>query len=447
MLLAAVFAWASFVGPALAASFVNPIVAAAARTGSADPSVVFHRGYYFYCRVIGNGEIGIARARRLQDIGAAPMVSVFKPPAGTPYSRQVWAPELQRVRGRWYIYFSASDGVNANHRMVALQAETDDPQGDYAFKGRVADPADGWAIDGTVLELGGRLYFVWSGWPDAAGPFPQVLYIAAMSDPWTISGERHLIAAPEFDWERAGAPLLEAPQPLHHRGTTHIVYSAGASWGDDYALGLLRYARRRPAGRPLLDQARPAGADQEPRRRRLRPRPSELRALARRPGRLDRVPRDDALGRGLGRARGMGAALRMGRRRQTGVQGGAAGGDADRGAGRDAGCREAAGRAGAGSLSRVRKAGRPPVSLAPSSAREALPEPAGAVVCLRFAMRSCRPLADRFPPAVGRYRSGGDSRPAGRPAGPATPEHVVLSSRGDSRPVAGTQSAITECRA
>ena len=241
MLLAAVFAWASFVCPALAASFVNPIVAAAARTGSADPSVVFHRGYYFYCRVIGNGEIGVARARRLQDIGAAPLVSVFRPPAGTPYSRQVWAPELQRVRGRWYIYFSASDGVNANHRMVVLQAETDDPQGAYTFKGRVADPADGWAIDGVALELRGRLYFVWSGWPDARGPFPQVLYIAPMSDAWTISGDRHLIAAPEFDWERAGAPLLEAPQPLHRGGATHIVYSAGASWGDDYALGLLRY--------------------------------------------------------------------------------------------------------------------------------------------------------------------------------------------------------------
>lgn len=157
---------------ALAASFANPIVEASPRTGSADPSVVFHRGYYYYCRSIANGEIGIARARRLQDIGAAQMVTVFRPPAATPYSRQVWAPELQRIRGRWYIYFAASDGVNANHRMYALQAQTDDPRGPYEFKGRVADPADTWAIDGVGLELGEKLYFVWSGWPEQKGSFP-----------------------------------------------------------------------------------------------------------------------------------------------------------------------------------------------------------------------------------------------------------------------------------
>ena len=250
LLLATVLA-STHSGSSFAATFVNPIVEAAPRTGSADPSVVFHRGYYFYCRAIGNGEIGIARARRLQDIGAAPMVGVFRPPAGTPYSRQLWAPELQRVRGRWYVYFSASDGIDANRRMYALQAVTDDPQGRYAFKGRVADAADGWAIDGVVLELRRSLYFVWSGWPEAKQAFPQLLYIAPMSDPWTISGERRSIAAPEFDWERSGAPLLEAPQPLRHGGTTYLVYSAGASWGDDYALGLLRYA----GGDPLQPAA------------------------------------------------------------------------------------------------------------------------------------------------------------------------------------------------
>ena len=227
--------------PARAASFVNPIVAASPGTGSADPSVVLHRGYYYYCRAIGNDAVGVARARRLQDIGAAPMVTVYRPPPGSSHSRELWAPELQRIRGRWYIYFAASDGVNANHRMFALQATGDDPQGSYAFKGRVADPSNAWAIDGVALEWGRQLYFVWSGWPGSQGDFPQVLYIATMRNPWTIAGSRHLIAAPDLPWERAGAPLLEAPQPLRRRGRWHVAYSAGASWGDDPALGLLSH--------------------------------------------------------------------------------------------------------------------------------------------------------------------------------------------------------------
>jgi GH43 family beta-xylosidase len=238
--IAVLIAIASLAGGVLATPFANPIVAAA-RTGSADPSVVFHRGYYYYCRSIDDASIGIARARRLQDIGAAPLVTVFRPPPGTSYSRQLWAPELQRIRGRWTIYFAASDGDNANHRMYALVALEDDPQGRYAFKGRVASDDDAWAIDGVALQLGNALYFVWSGWPGRRGDFPQDLYIAAMRDPWTIVGERHLIAAPEHDWERVVAPLLESPEPLRRHGKTFIVYSAAASWSDEYALGLLTY--------------------------------------------------------------------------------------------------------------------------------------------------------------------------------------------------------------
>jgi GH43 family beta-xylosidase len=178
-------------------------------------------------------------------------VVVFRAPPGTPYSRQVWAPELQRIRGRWVIHFAASDGDNANHRMYALVARGDDPQGRWELKGRVAERDDSWAIDGVVLELRGRLYFVWSGWPGPTGDFPQLLYIAAMRDPWTIVGERHAIAAPELDWERAVAPIVEAPQPLRRGGSTFIVYSAAASWSDDYALGVLTYG----GGDPLSAQS------------------------------------------------------------------------------------------------------------------------------------------------------------------------------------------------
>ena len=229
-----------------AATFSNPIVEAAPGTGSADPSVVLFRGYYYYCRALGDRAIGVARARRLQDIGAAPMVTVFRPGPDTDHGRELWAPELQRIRGRWYIYFAASDGVNAHHRMYALQAESDDPQGRYVLKGRVSDDSDRWAIDGVALELHGKLYFVWSGWPEATGDFPQVLYIAAMRDPWTIAGRRHLIAAPEHAWERAVAAVLEGPEPIVHRGRMHLVYSAGASWSDDYSLGLLTYRGGNP---------------------------------------------------------------------------------------------------------------------------------------------------------------------------------------------------------
>ncbi|RZL32927.1 MAG: glycosyl hydrolase family 43 [Rubrivivax sp.] len=221
--------------------FTNPIVAPAVPAGSADPSVVHANGHYYYCRSVGDRFLGVARADRLQDIGNAEMVNVFEPEVGAMWSCEIWAPELQFVRGRWYIYFAASDGDNRNHRMYVLEGTTDDPQGEYVFNGQVTDPSNRWAIDGIAVESDDRLYFVWSGWRNEDDGFPQVLYIAEMSDPCTISGERHEIAAPELPWECQGASLLEGPAVLYGDSGLFITYSASASWTDHYALGLLHY--------------------------------------------------------------------------------------------------------------------------------------------------------------------------------------------------------------
>jgi len=225
-----------------AGSFVNPIVAATAPAGSADPSVVWRDGYYYYCKSLGDAAIGIARARRLEDIGSVPMVQVWAPPANTAYSKELWAPELMYLQGKWYIYFAASDGNNVNHRMYVLEGNSQDPQGSYTFKGKIAAPTDYWAIDGTVLQSSGQMYFVWSGWRGANDGFPQVTFIAPMSNPWTISGERHDIASPDRSWEMVAAPLLEGHSVLYRNGKIHIVYSASGSWTDDYTLGRITYS-------------------------------------------------------------------------------------------------------------------------------------------------------------------------------------------------------------
>ncbi|RZJ11042.1 MAG: glycosyl hydrolase family 43 [Rubrivivax sp.] len=221
--------------------FTNPIVAPAVPAGSADPSVVHVNGHYYYCRSVGDRFLGVARAERLQDIGHAEMVNVFEPEIGAMWSCEIWAPELQFVRGRWYIYFAASDGNNRNHRMYVLEGTSDDPQGDYVFKGQITDPSNRWAIDGIAVEKDGKLCFVWSGWRNDDDGFPQVLYIAEMSDPCTISGERHEIAAPDLPWECQGAALLEGPAVLYGDSGLFITYSASASWTDHYAVGLLHY--------------------------------------------------------------------------------------------------------------------------------------------------------------------------------------------------------------
>ncbi len=203
-----------------------------------DPWVIYKDGWYYYCRVNDLQQIVVNKARNLNAIGRRNHV-VWEHPLKS-RDAEVWAPELHFIQGKWYIYVTF--GKSAAHRMYALEAKTDDPQGEYILKGKVADSTDRWAIDGTIMELSGQLYFIWAGWEtEVYGQ--ENLYIARMSNPWTISSERVCISQPEYALEKcspAGRALVnEGPQVLQRGGKTFIIYSASYATIEDYCLGQL----------------------------------------------------------------------------------------------------------------------------------------------------------------------------------------------------------------
>jgi GH43 family beta-xylosidase len=218
-------------------TFTNPVVAS-----GADPWVIRHERHYFFCQSRRGTGVWVNKCDRLQDLGIDQWKVVWTPPAGTAYAKEIWAPELHFIQGKWWIYVAADDGNNANHRMYVLEGSSSDPQDPFTFKGKIAAPTDRWAIDATVLVLpGDKLYFVWSGW-EGLENVAQHLYIAPMSNPWTISGERVRISSPELDWEQHGRPLInEGPEVLWNGKHLFLIYSASGSWGDDYCLGQLRW--------------------------------------------------------------------------------------------------------------------------------------------------------------------------------------------------------------
>ena len=125
--------------------------------------------------------------------------------------------------------------------MFVLENTNADPfNGSFTFKGQINDPTNKWAIDGTAFQHpSGQLYFIWSGW-EGDTPSPQLLYIAKMSDPWTISSERVLISRPIYDWEKSGgAEINEGPEVIIRNDKILLIHSAAACWTDNYCLGLL----------------------------------------------------------------------------------------------------------------------------------------------------------------------------------------------------------------
>jgi GH43 family beta-xylosidase len=209
-----------------------------------DPWIVPFEGWLLLIQSIADSrELSIVRFRDLASMHDNDEKVIWRPPRRSDHRRELWAPELHEIDGRWYVYYAASDGQNRNHRSYVLAA--DQPLGPYEELGKIADPAhDVWAIDLTVFRNDdGRLYAVWSGWEGVNDGFPQNLYIAPMSDAWTISGERTLISRPDQDWEMSVAPINEGPEILRNpeQNKLFIVYSADASWTVAYKMGVLEW--------------------------------------------------------------------------------------------------------------------------------------------------------------------------------------------------------------
>lgn len=213
--------------------FTNPVM-----PGGPDPWVVQKNGTYYYTFTQGS-KLVIIETKNLSELASGRRTDVWTPPANQSYSKNVWAPELHEINGKWYFYFAADDGTNANHRMYVLENSSPNPvQGSWALRGKISDPTNLWAIDGTVLDYKGQLYMLWSG--GNAGAPPQNIYIAKMSNPWTITGEKVMIATPNYDWEKKGNPINEGPQVLiNPDGRVFVVYSGSGYWSDGYCLGLL----------------------------------------------------------------------------------------------------------------------------------------------------------------------------------------------------------------
>ena len=237
-----------FINGAMAQMITNPIA-----PNGADPWITQQKdGTYVYCYSNDN-HIWVNTNRTIEAAAQFTGEKIWTPTPDTPYSKELWAPELHFLKGKWWLYVAADDGDNLNHRMVVLESENENPLSNYTFHGKITDSSDKWAIDGTPLEHNGKLYFIWSGW-EGDENIQQNTYIAEMSDPKTISGPRVLISAPELDWERLREPkpepevpfVNEGAQVLQHNDDTFIIYSAGGSWTDDYCLGQLKLTGNDP---------------------------------------------------------------------------------------------------------------------------------------------------------------------------------------------------------
>lgn len=223
-------------------TFTNPLL-----PSGADPWVTYKDGYYYYTHTQGN-RLTIWKTKDITDLKSADSKTVWKAPETGLNSKNIWAPEIHFLNGKWYIYYAADDGNNANHRMWVLENSAEDPlTGTWIDRGKLNLPEDEWAIDATIFENKGKLYVVWSGW-EGNENISQDLYIASLRNPYTPDSERVMISQPDNEWEKTtftrsdgtpGPVVNEGPVVLKRDGKLFLVYSANHCSTDVYALGML----------------------------------------------------------------------------------------------------------------------------------------------------------------------------------------------------------------
>lgn len=216
--------------------FSNPLL-----PGGPDPYIVREGATYYYTHTMSD-RIDLWETKDITDLAHAKRRTVWKPTPGTPNDKSIWAPELHRIDGKWYIYYSAVDSAHDDddHRGVyVLENASDDPMtGEWVDRGCVNTARPG--IDGTTFVFGGKRYFAYSPY---VGPDSDIA-IAEMEDPFTLKGREVIIATPDNEWERQGGrQILEGPAFLPSpNGDLYLAYSGSACWSDGYAVGLLHAA-------------------------------------------------------------------------------------------------------------------------------------------------------------------------------------------------------------
>jgi len=195
--------------------------------------------YYFVATVPEYDRIEIRSSKTINGIKKAQPVVVWRKHEKGSMGNHIWAPELHRIDGKWYIYFAAGSAEDKwKIRKYALSNPAADPTaGKWKEEGEIASKRNEFTLDATTFTHKGQRYMIWV---DRASN--QVvntgLYLAKMTSPTTLDNNQVVISQPEYEWEIKGHRVNEAPAVLVRNGKIFVTFSASAT-DANYCIGLL----------------------------------------------------------------------------------------------------------------------------------------------------------------------------------------------------------------
>ena len=223
--------------------FTNPI-----REGGSSPCVVFADGKYYYTQST-YVRVSLWSSETIAGLKDAQEHVVYTPKE----AYYISGTRLYRLNGRWYIYYSSDDGDMSRRSIHVLENVSQNPlEGEFVHKGTV-HTGNQKSFHPSVFEHKGSLYLFWSGYdaPNEGNIDVSHIYVARMSDPWTLETSPSAIISPQYEWEcqwmsenglvaERPSYVNEAPQAIYTRDTTKVLlyFAASETYTSYYCEGM-----------------------------------------------------------------------------------------------------------------------------------------------------------------------------------------------------------------
>lgn len=193
-----------------------------------DPFILLHGDTYYMYGTAGEEGIEVYRSQDLLNwegpVGVRNGLALHKDDVWGDH--WFWAPEVYAVNGRFYMYFSAEEHINA--------AVSDSPVGPFR-QTKQAPMLESKAIDNHLfIDEDGKPYIYFVYFKDGLS-----VWVAELNeDLLTLKPETMAeCIRPTQPWEKKEGRVNEGPYVIRHEGRYYLVYSGNGYTSQEYGVG------------------------------------------------------------------------------------------------------------------------------------------------------------------------------------------------------------------
>lgn len=237
-------------------TYKNPFLIERADPFIGKGSVCFmgtEKEYYFFTSsypAVGDVEHGydriiLRRASTVEGLSCAEEVTVWEAHEDGEFCYHIWAPEIHKIGGIWYILFTAapkSDRWQIRPCMLrCVDEEKMMEKSGWQEIGHVKALKEDhfsfreFSLDMTYLENRGNHYMAWAQKGEKSN-----IYMAKIrpETPWQLDSMPILLTTPEYPWEIVNEKVNEGPFFWKENGRIYLFFSASGT-GSEYCVGCM----------------------------------------------------------------------------------------------------------------------------------------------------------------------------------------------------------------